>query len=136
MSAADYFWILFILIILIIVALIIVAVLSIGTANAVQTNGSPWTLQTNASTPSTMVTGSHNWLINQAANANLTIASNPNNTRGREIRITNSANSALTLDTSQLLSYVDGTLSGGKVVGAGSTAIFVFTDSNRLLRTT
>lgn len=135
MSPHDYFWILFILIVIVIIGLIIVGVLSIGTSNSVKIYGSPWTLQINASTPATMNTGGHNWLINQVSNAVIAIASNPNNTSGREIRITNTSSTILTIDTSQLLSYIDGTLSGGKNISPGTTSLFVFTDTNRLLRT-
>lgn len=135
MKSRDYFWILFILIIIIIVAFIIVAVISIGTSNSVRKYGSPWNLQPNGSINVNMITGGNNWLINQSINAVITITSNPNNITGREIRITNTSSGISTIDTSQLLSYIDGTLSLGKNISPGTTAVFVFTDTNRLLRT-
>src|SRR3990167_4622523 len=135
MEARDYFWILFIIIIIIIVALIIIAVISIGTSNSVRKHGSPWNLQKNGASTVNMNTGGHNWLINQAAGSIITITSNSEYITGQEIKITNTAPTIITIDTSQLLSYIDGTLSQGKNISPGSTAVFVFTDTNRLLRT-
>ena len=135
-ETSDVSWAALIISIIAFVILLLLFIIAIIFINNILTHGVPVTIMFGGSLDirSNFDTSKFTTFISKAAGATIKILSSGSNISGKILRLRNTNDAAITIDTSQLRSFDGGNIPNPKTIAGRHLASFLFTGKNELLR--